>query len=259
MQWQTGLNEYDVALQGYQTHLWCDYRPGAGEAVLFVHGLACAWDSFCNALDRDYLSGRTLIFPDLIGYGDSSKPEDFSYSMEDQARFLDSLLALFPGLRFHIAAHSMGGAVALLLDAQTFARVDTFANLEGNLIREDCGILSRGISRIPYETFRDNYFPRQLAEFQGHDQLRFEKSHPKALHGSAVSLFRHSASGRLLERFRNLTCRKAYFFGEENRAMPVLNRMSEIDTIMISRSGHAMMTDNPEEFYTKLGDFIDSE
>ncbi len=81
-----------------------------------------------------------MLIVDHIGFGSSSTPENFSYTMEDQARIIEELLSILPQWKIHIVAHSMGVAIALFLGAQTFSRVLSFSNIEGNLISEDCGI-----------------------------------------------------------------------------------------------------------------------
>lgn len=251
-----GRQRHEMAAGGIRFSVECDFHPGAVQAVLFIHGLACSAESFRHVFARDYFPGRSLILPDLPGFGRSGKPEDFSYSMEDQALLLEALLAEFPGQALHVVAHSMGGAVALLFSPALLARIQSFACLEGNLIASDCGLLSRSIAATAFAEYEARAFPRQREEFRDHAELRFGETTPLAVHRSARSLVQWSDSGRLLERFGKLACRKAYFWGEEDRAMPVLDRLQGIETIMIPRSGHGMMTDNPSAFYRALAGFV---
>lgn len=226
--------------------------------VLFLHGLGCSSDSFRNLFDKSYFPGKSLLLIDFMGFGSSAKPEGFPYTMESQAKAVEEVLSLFPGMKIHIAAHSMGGAIALLLSEKSFEQVLSFTNIEGNLIAEDCGILSRGIADLPYEKYVAGLYKRQIKEFDSHPQLRFDMTTPFVLHRSAVSLVEWSGSGKLLDKFLNLKCRKSYFYGEENSSMPVLDRMAGIEKVMISSAGHGMMTDNPDQFYTLLSQFINS-
>jgi pimeloyl-ACP methyl ester carboxylesterase len=161
-------------------------------------------------------------------------------------------MVLKPGL------HEYELAVALLFSPSFHRRVLTFASAEGNLIGDDCGLLSRGISNAAFEDYLSALFRTQLAEFSDHDQFRLGQTNPQAMHQSARSLVRWSDSGELLLRFKRLTCRKCYIWGEKNGSMPVLRRLEGVATYMIPRSGHGMMTDNPEDFYSTLVDFIRS-
>jgi len=251
-----GLNEYSITIHQIKINFKCRYIPDSKEVVLFIHGLACTSDSFRNLFDYDYFPDKSLLLIDLVGFGKSSKPENFSYAMEDQAKIIEKLLSSLPEWEIHIAAHSMGGAIALLFDENTFSRVKSFAKIEGNLISEDCGILSRGIAELSYEEYKTNLFKKHLVEFRKHQQLRFEESTPLAIYKSAESLVKWSDSGELLEKFKNLNCRKSFFYGEENKNMPVIDKLDFVKKYMISKSGHGMMTENPKEFYTKLAEFI---
>ena len=252
-----GLQKYYTKIGNYNFFFKCKYQPGSNEAILFIHGLGCSGDSFINLFNHDYFPSKSLIVVDLLGFGKSEKPEDFSYSMEDQAKIIEELLKLLPDWNYHIAAHSMGGAVALLFQPNTYSRVSSFANIEGNLVPEDCGLLSRGVISVSYNEYKNDLYKKQLNEFKGHQQLHFEESTPFAVYKSAVSLVKWSDGGELLEKFKNLTCRKSYFYGEENKHMPVLEQLGSVPKYMIGKSGHGMMTENPEEFYSKLAGFIE--
>jgi pimeloyl-ACP methyl ester carboxylesterase len=258
MKLQVGLNDYTITVNKYNIHIKCKFVPDSKDVLLFFHGLACSWDSFKNAIDIDYFPDKTLLFIDHIGFGESSKPEDFSYTMKEQAKIIDELLTELPTWDNHIVAHSMGTAIALHLKSETYGKVKTFTNIEGNLVAEDCGIMSRGIAEKSFEEYKKGMYKMHLFAFSKHEQLHFRQTTAYAVYHSAVSLVKESDSGELLEKFKNLNCKKAYFYGEENKNMPVLKRLDSIDKQMISNSGHAMTSENPEEFYRKLVEFIHS-
>jgi pimeloyl-ACP methyl ester carboxylesterase len=179
--------------------------------------------------------------------------------MEDQADILGELLSIIPQHNVHIVAHSMGGAIALMFNKNLYSRILSFTNIEGNLISEDCGILSRGIISVSYDEYKNNLYEKQMVEFKYHDQLHFQETTPLAVYKSASSLVKWSASGTLLDKFRNLKCRKSYFYGEENKNMPILRKLDFVKKYMIHNAGHGMMTENPKEFYKELVEFINSK
>lgn len=258
MKLTAGWHEYDTNIGPQRIHFRCRFDPDSREAVLFLHGLACSLESFRHAAEHDHFQGKSLLLMDLAGFGKSSKTEGFSYSMEGQAALIERLFSLLPPWEWHIAAHSMGGAIALLFSRETYSRVRSFANIEGNLIAEDCGILSRGIAALSLDEYRTGLFPAQQVEYRGHQQMRFEESIPLVVHRSATSLVHWSDSGELLAKFRALACKKSYFFGEESKNMPILGKLDFVRKYMIQSSGHGMMTENPGEFYAKLAEFINS-
>lgn len=259
MKFAEGLNNYKIKINGIEISFSCRFIPSSEEMILFLHGLGCSKESFRNVFDKHYFNNKTLLFVDLPGFGESSKTESFSYSMENCAEIIEGVVSLLPEMKIHIAAHSMGGAVGLLFSDKFFEKVISFANIEGNLISEDCGLLSRGIISSCYENYKNSLYISQVKEFAGHDQLKFGSTTPFVLYKCAESLVKWSDSGKLLAKFRSLKCRKCYFYGRLNSGMPVLKKLEGIESVMIEECGHAMMTENPDGFYRKLEQFINFE
>ena len=106
---------------------------------------------------------------DYIGFGGSAKPVGFSYEMEDQAAICAEVVKQVFAHKVHIIAHSMGGAIGLLLPPDLLDAALSFANLEGNLSSEDCGIVSRKTVSVSYRGFVKEVLPefRELSESLG--------------------------------------------------------------------------------------------
>ena len=90
---------------------------GAGPPVLLLHGLGGS-GRYWAGLAPHLAARRTLIAPDLAGFGRSDKP-DLDYSREFHLEALDGLLT---GLGVEgpvsVAGHSMGGVLAALFAAR---------------------------------------------------------------------------------------------------------------------------------------------
>lgn len=118
--------------------LWLDYywhkvlkRPytlfrrvdkGRGQPVIFLHGIASngdAWRSVAEMLDE---KKYRVVVLDLLGFGDSPRPDWLEYSVEDHAK---SVIASLRKLRIYkpaiIVGHSMGSLVAAHI-AQEYPR-----------------------------------------------------------------------------------------------------------------------------------------
>lgn len=127
------------------------HRIGQGDdLIFFIHGLGCNSESFSGAWDCAALKEYSLVAFDLPGFGMSSKPTNYSYKMEEQANVCKQLLARFSNKRIHVVAHSVGGAIGLIL-AQNMM-LASFTSVEGNLIALDCGV-SRRIQAMTEATF----------------------------------------------------------------------------------------------------------
>ncbi len=253
-----GLNENYLEIDKHRLHYFLNYNSPSEDVIIFLHGLPCALKTYSYALNKNYFPDKSQLFLDFPGFGKSSKIESFPYTMEAQAGMLDKLIASLPFENIHIAAHSMAGAIILLCNSETLLRVKSFANIEGNLVAEDCGILSRSILNVSADVYKSDVYPGQVEMFKGHPQLSFEETAPSIIYKSAVSLVQWSDSGELLKKFINLDKPKCYIYGEENKEMPLIKKLAGIKTYMISKGGHGMMYDNPEEFYGKLKEFISS-
>jgi pimeloyl-ACP methyl ester carboxylesterase len=229
-------------------------REGSRDLILFLHGLGCDRTSFRFAFESPALADATLLAPDLLGFGDTTRPAGTPCTMEVQARICEALLETFPDHDLHIAAHSMGGAVGLLLSPDVLASAASFVSIEGNLIGADCGILSRQAIAMPRERFVAGGFDalkRRCAKLEG-THVALEKTDALTFHESSESLVAWSDGGTLLERFRSLTCRTAYVHGEENRGFDVIRMLEDIEVVEIPGTGHFGMIDDPDAFYPRL-------
>jgi pimeloyl-ACP methyl ester carboxylesterase len=195
------------------------------------------------------LADFQLLAVDLVGYGESSKPEDFSYSMEDQADILRALLDKMTFEKIHLVAHSMGGAVGLLLGKHIEDRLGSFINVEGNLIASDCGLISRKAISISYDEFKDAMFNRVIARGPKLWREMSAKSDPLGFYKSSESLVAWSDTEQLLEIFVGLEARKIYVYGDQNADMEILQRLGSIEKVSVPGSGHFVMNDNPKTFY----------
>ncbi len=88
------------------------YRTaGTGPPVVLVHGMVNSsrhWKGVADLLAEDY----TVIAPDLLGHGDSAKPEG-DYSLGAHAAGIRDLLAALGVDRASMVGHSLGGGVAM--------------------------------------------------------------------------------------------------------------------------------------------------
>jgi pimeloyl-ACP methyl ester carboxylesterase len=250
-----------VRYQGREFELATCSRMNSDDLMLFIHGLGCTKENFEDVWNCSELNEASLLTFDLIGNGSSSKPADFSYSMEDHAALCRELLIHFPHQRLHLVAHSMGGAIGILL-ADMLDNLDTFINVEGNLIGSDCGVSRKTVS-VSLEEFRDGFFEklRHTASKQDNRGSQVwaalsKHSDITGFYRSAQSLVKLSDSGTLLKRFLLLQCKKAYIYGEENARTEVITHLQGIPTVCIPESGHFPMSDNPDEFYFQIAGII---
>ena len=70
-----------IELEGKSFELSSTFREGGEDLLLFVHGLGCSKEAFLPAWEEERLKEYSLLAFDLVGFGEPSKPEDFSYTV----------------------------------------------------------------------------------------------------------------------------------------------------------------------------------
>lgn len=101
------------------------WTAGQGEPLLLIHGFPTAswdWHYLWQPLAQRY----RVIACDMLGFGDSAKPVDHTYSLLEQADLQQALLAHLQIERpVHVLAHDYGDSVAQELLARHYeARID---------------------------------------------------------------------------------------------------------------------------------------
>ncbi|MBK8595067.1 MAG: alpha/beta hydrolase [Holophagales bacterium] len=122
----------EISLHGQR----CSYRTsGHGPLLVLLHGIAgtsATWDCVIPWLAERY----TVVAPDLIGHGESSKPEG-DYSLGAYANGIRDLLEALGHERGTILGHSLGGGVALQFAYQFLERCERLVLVSsGGLGRE---------------------------------------------------------------------------------------------------------------------------
>jgi len=108
-----GIRGHSINLDGLQLHYM---EGGSGEPVVLVHGLGASaqlnWAEFMPYLVN---SGHHVYAMDLLGFGESAKPAQGSYSIAEQARMVEAFLEQKHLDKVALAGESMGGWIAALV------------------------------------------------------------------------------------------------------------------------------------------------
>ncbi|HVW51882.1 MAG TPA: alpha/beta hydrolase [Trinickia sp.] len=98
---------------------------GEGPAVLLIHGSGPGVTAWANwRLTMPALSSRfRVIAPDMVGFGETRRPEGHHYSMQTWLAHLLGLLDALDIERAHVVGNSFGGALALALAIHAPERV----------------------------------------------------------------------------------------------------------------------------------------
>jgi pimeloyl-ACP methyl ester carboxylesterase len=242
-------------------HLSAKLRLINESLIIFMHGFGCAKECFDAAFSADGLKNFSICTFDFPGHGNSSRASASTYSLQFYADIVNMLIDLISPTKVSMVCHSMGGAVGLIA-TQGRRNLDVFVNVEGNLVAEDCGIVSRGIARQSHRAFTRQGFKKFLDGLRASDRDGdqawapwYAQADPAALHESARSLVEWSDTGKLLDLFEGLKD-KSYVYGTSDSKSYLLQHLNGISSYAIPESGHFVMLDNPRAFYSLLPELL---
>jgi 4,5:9,10-diseco-3-hydroxy-5,9,17-trioxoandrosta-1(10),2-diene-4-oate hydrolase len=248
------------------TYLLC----GNGEPVIFLHGAgagAVTWYPSISTISKNF----QVIAPDIIGYGESDKP-DAPYDRPYFSKWLKDFLKELKISKAHIVGLSQGGAIALQFAIDNAEMVD-------KLVLVDSGGLGAKVSFWPLiGTLWMNSFPSSIANrfnspYILHKPIKRDPNHSsysievikskggknafKQGRGTAVS----KIPDDLLKQIPNETL---IIWGKDDKLFPVEYGEAAAKIItnaklhLIQDAGHLPLMDQPEIFNKILDDFLKS-
>ncbi|MCX4865393.1 alpha/beta hydrolase [Streptomyces sp. NBC_00257] len=229
-------------------------RPGGDARTrVYLHGLGASSGPYFTASATHPLlaDGRSLLM-DMLGFGISDRPAEFGYTLEEHADAVAAALEAAEAYDTDVIAHSMGGAVAIVLAARHPHLVGRLVLVDANLDPVAPGPArpgSSGIAAYSEEEFlahgrsevRDRVGPHWWATMRlaGHE----------ALHRSAV----HLAAGTtptMRELLLGLKIPRTFLRPSADGPLPGEGALVEhgVRVVAVPDCGHNIMLDNPEAF-----------
>lgn len=146
----------NLSLNGKSLNLCVQRRNAGNRWLLGLHGLQSNQLLFDELVEHPDFASFSVVTLDLIGFGDSDKPQDFSYDLKDQAEAIIKLLHAKQIEKVSVIGHSLGGMLGTLLLKLAPEKIESLISLEGNLTELDCGESLKIASR-PYKDFAADY------------------------------------------------------------------------------------------------------
>lgn len=219
----SGAESRWVQIGGHRVHYYVA-GPSSGPPVVLVHGLGGRSEDWRNLAPWLVRAGHRVYMPDLLGYGQSDHPADFSYSVPDEAGlvvgFFDALGLKQPAL----GGWSMGGWIAQIVAAQHPERVRKLILFDsaGIAVKPDwdTGLFTPGtaaeLAQLDELLMPD---PPNLPGFIASDILRVSKQNAWVIRRALASMLTgHDTTDNLLP---NLRMPVLIVWGAEDHIMPV--------------------------------------
>jgi pimeloyl-ACP methyl ester carboxylesterase len=117
-----GIESRNIKVDGYRVH-YLATGPASGPPVLLIHGLGGRAEDWWNVGPVLAKAGFRVYMPDLLGFGRSEQPADFSYSVRDQAAVVVAFMDALGIKQANVAGWSMGGWIVQLVASEHPERV----------------------------------------------------------------------------------------------------------------------------------------
>jgi pimeloyl-ACP methyl ester carboxylesterase len=117
-----GVGSRSVQVKGYRIHYLVE-GPAKGQPVVLVHGLGGRSEDWRKLAPYLAQAGFRVYMPDLLGYGRSQMPADFSYSVREEAGIVIGFLDALGLKQVDLGGWSMGGWIVQLVAAEAPERV----------------------------------------------------------------------------------------------------------------------------------------
>ncbi|MFG3528814.1 alpha/beta fold hydrolase [Streptomyces sp. NPDC047917] len=228
-------------------------RSGGARTRVYVHGLgASSGPYFTASAAHPLLADSRSLLMDLLGFGISDRPTEFGYTLEEHADAVAAALEAAGAHDTDVIAHSMGGAVAIVLAARHPHLVARLVLVDANLDPAPPGPArpgSSGIAAYSEEEFLAHGWSEVHDRVGPHWWATMRLAGREALHRSAV----HLAAGTtpaMRELLLGLKIPRTFLRPAADGPLPGESVLVEhgVRVVAVPDCGHNIMLDNPEAF-----------
>lgn len=243
----------------------CLDMAGSDVPFVFVHGFgASSAPYFAQVAGASGVREQRRVLVDLLGFGLSDRPDNFSYRMTAHADTLAHCLSALDVSAAHVVAHSMGGAVAVHLASRHRELVSALTLLEPMLEPSDSPTgLRAAVARHSEDEFVDAGLEEFLDWAGPTWSATLRWASPRALHRSALSLHDRSSPGTG-QTLRDLPLPRQLLVGADSPAYPAYEGLAASGVRMVSvpDAGHNISLENPvfaAEMLTEISGLMSPE
>jgi pimeloyl-ACP methyl ester carboxylesterase len=164
-----GLEADTVMVDDLEIAYLRNHQAVDGDTIVMIHGFGANkdnWTRLAGHLTDDF----NVYAIDLPGHGESSKPLDIGYRLEDQAGYVARIMETLSVGNAHIMGNSMGGAITALYAASYPERV------KSAVLFDPAGILEYESELVDLVMDGDNpLIPKQPGDFERLMDFALEK------------------------------------------------------------------------------------
>ena len=236
---------------------------GRGPPLILLHGWIGSWRYWMKTMEAMSTHYRAYAI-DLWGFGDSAKVKS-RYNMVSYVRLLNDFLDQMGIQEGACVGHSLGGAVALILASRRPERVSRLVTVSTPLQPTAMSGRLRSFSNTLATQLlwhQDDAWPKRLVSLAraDYDEINAEagKADPEAISESMRSL----AAIDLVQELGRVKVPKLAILGrndpliEAAQATEIASRLYQSRAIVMEKSRHFPMLEEPVAFHRLLRDFF---
>jgi pimeloyl-ACP methyl ester carboxylesterase len=196
------------------------------------------------------LAGTRSLLIDMLGFGLSDRPADFGYTLGDHADVLARALESAGARAAEVVAHSMGGAVAIILARRYPGLVASLVLVDANLdpYVPDRKPGSSGIATYTEAEFLAGGWEEVRDRVGEHWWATMRLAGREALYRSAVHLAR-GTTPTMREQLLGLDIPRTFIHPVQDPPSGGRQlRAAGVTLVPVPHAGHNVMLDNPDAF-----------
>ncbi|MDD9911594.1 MAG: alpha/beta hydrolase [Alphaproteobacteria bacterium] len=257
------VEKISVKLPSQNITISANLRQTGDKWLLCLHGLQTNKILFKNLLKNPAFNQYSFLCPDFIGFGESEKPEGFSYDLSQQLEAIISLLDHLKIDKVSVIGHSLGGIAGTMMLKEAPERILALCSLEGNLLPGDCGA-SRKASNVSLDEFENNTYPDLINSLKNSDEPSAETRvgalqlvPAQAFYKTSKTILDYSEKGELFEIFSSSSTPRVLMIGK-NGSFESRPSGTNLKLVEIENAGHFIPLDNQSQFEQELTSFLAS-
>jgi len=228
--------------------------------LVFLHGLQSNREMFDGFSQDGRFNPFSILSIDLIGFGESDKPESFSYDLWDQAKVVAQVASQLNIGHMFLIGHSLGGMVATIALRKNDSRIIGIVSMEGNLAGPDCG-KSAEVAALSFNEFQKQY-PLFIDEISkepksGSARSNWMRQIPDfVFYKSSKSIVDWAKSGEIASAFASHSVPRSLIKGAKSSFKS--KAPDGVFVYEIAGAGHFMVLDAPDETMTAVLRFLET-
>jgi len=278
----TGFQKYQADLTHKETTISNDLKMvyfendvHSDKTLVMIHGFGANKENWLYLASK--LKGKYhIVAPDLVGDGESSKPMDINYSIENQAKMLHEFLLKFKDKKLVLVGNSQGGHIAL--EYASKYNIDSLILINSQGIKVEESVMDKlgiekleemyldvctlekmkkmmevGFSKPPYvPDFVLRYLMEEKCKVSNLDRIKYE-----AVLDENLNLLND-----MTEKAKKATIPTLIIWGKEDKVFSVKNAyafnryIKNSELVIFDRLGHMPMMEDSEETAKSIVKFL---